>query len=81
VGKNSEITKKKKNMKNMKNDEEEFEYNDEDATKIILENISDNLKNKLDFDDIMTLLEIKDEYFEKVRVSEEANCNAPLNIE
>ena len=61
--------------------EEEFEYNNEDATEYILENISDNLKNKLDFDDIMTLLEIKDEYFEKVRVSEEAKGNAPENIE
>lgn len=68
-------------MKNKNEEEEEFEYNDEDATEIILENISDSLKNKLDFDDIMALLEIKDEYFEKVRVNEEANGNAPVNIE
>lgn len=69
----------------MKEQEEVFEYINEDAAEIILENISMELEDKLDFDDIMKLLELKDEYFKKVGIIEEEGkesiCTYPMDLD
>jgi hypothetical protein len=69
----------------MKEQEEEFEYINEDATKIILENISNELIDKLDFIDIMHLLELKDEYFKKIGIikekGQESICTYPIDLD
>ena len=69
----------------MQDEEEEFEYIDEDATKIILQHISDTLKDKLNFGDIMKLLELRDEYFKKVGIiqeeGEESICTYPIDLD
>ena len=68
-----------------KNQEDEFEYDYEDAAEIILQNISVDLKNKLDFDYIMTLLDIRDDYYMKVGIIEEEGkesiCTYPIDLD
>lgn len=72
-------------MNLMQNQAEEFEYSYEDAAQIILQNISAELQNKLDFDDIVRILELKDDYFEIVGIipeeDKESICTYPIDLD
>jgi hypothetical protein len=67
------------------NEENEFEYNNEEAADVILQNISTDLQNKLDFEDIIKILELKDEYFKKVGIipvdDKESICDYPIDLD
>ncbi len=67
------------------NEQGEFEYNNEEAAKIIFQNISDELGGKLVFGDMMNILELRDEYFKKVGIIEEEGkesiCTYPIDLD
>lgn len=69
----------------MEDQENDFEYSNEDATEIILENISMELWEKLGFEDVVKLLELKDEYFKLVGIiqkeGEESICTYPISLD
>lgn len=66
-------------------DENEFQYDYEDAANVILENISRDLQNKLNSDDIVKILELKDDYFEEVGIipadDKESICDYPMELD
>lgn len=49
----------------MKEQEDEIDYNFDEAAEFILENISEELSEKISHQDIVTLLKLEDEYIEK----------------
>ena len=44
--------------------DDEFIYDDKEAAKVILKGVSENLRKKLRFDDVIKILEYKYEYLE-----------------
>lgn len=62
---------------------DEFEYDDEEAVKVIMEHITSQLKEKLEVEDILRILDYKDEYFdENGLLSEEPRISGlPVEID
>jgi len=53
----------------MADDEEnEFEYDKDEAAVVILDNISDELVEKLTESDLVTILDLKDEFLESINI-------------
>ena len=68
----------------MENQEELFDYNNEEAAKTVLQNISKELKDKLEVDDVVRLMELKEEYFKIVGIYREEGkqsiCTYPIEL-
>ncbi len=56
-----------KNINNVQNDDD-FEYDLDEAVEVVCENIPQSLREKLDTEDIYTILEIEADYMEKVGI-------------